>query len=692
MQFEVSYRAGSRRLAVGLTLTTALVSGGPVLAAGEFIDLGWIPGEVRSSEAYGVNGTGTIAVGTSVDAAAHSQAVRWDANGDLILLGTLGGRSSYATGVSLDGRRIVGTALNAADEYRAFLWTEGTGIRDIGTLGGSFSQGLGISADGGRVVGESANGVEARQPFLFIDGATTGVAGNIEMFALGLTPGGLTGSAQAISRNGSFATGYVWGQHDGQATIWALDGVEGGSSPVTGIGTLGGIHAEGLGISNDGRIVAGLSYDGNNDYRAFRWVDGEGMSDLGTLGGSEARAFALSADGSVVVGSAHDEDEINQAFRWTEATQMQSVSDWLAAAGVDMTDLNLTSAAGVSDTGDVVVGTMRSPEGDDLAYLARVSGEHAGVVDMAAYTSTLYQAGQIAYAGQHLSWTPMTGAHHRSLMDYPVGGNGGVCGWSMGDVARYSSGGRDGTIGLVEAGICGDFADNQVRAGLGLGTSHGRQALPLGGSAALDGRYVVGEIDYRPSDTDFILSLTGIYGAWSANFARAYANGAGVDLSSGSTDVQTALVRAKAEWRDAATLGATSFTPWGSFTLGTTHTGAFIETGGGFPAQFNAQTQTAIEGRLGVTATTALGTETTLKTTFEAVHRFDSTGGAVSGSVPGAFAFDLPATAHGQTWVRAGLDVDQKLGQNAVLSVSLHGATMGQDGDISGALGLHAGF
>lgn len=135
MQFEVSYRAGSRRLAVGLTLTTALVSGGPALAAGEFIDLGWIPGEVRSSEAYGVNGAGTIAVGTSVDAAAHSQAVRWDANGDLILLGTLGGRSSYATGVSLDGRRIVGTALNAADEYRAFLWTEGTGIRDIGTLG-----------------------------------------------------------------------------------------------------------------------------------------------------------------------------------------------------------------------------------------------------------------------------------------------------------------------------------------------------------------------------------------------------------------------------------------------------------------------------------------------------------------------------------------------------------------------------
>lgn len=697
MQFGVHYRAGRtgfRRLALGLAVTTALVPAALAQAEGELVDLGWISGEVRSSEAYGVNGAGTVVVGTSVDAAAHAVAVRWDAEGDLMALGTLGGRTSYATGVSLDGRRVVGTSTDQNDDYRAFLWTEGGGMRAIGTLGGSYSYATDISADGLRVVGTAEDGQGKDMPFLFIDGATTGIAGNPELFKLDLLAGGDSGRAEAISRNGSFATGYVWYDQDGEGAIWSLDGVAGGSSPVRGIGSLGGIHTAGTGISNDGRVVVGHSVNADNDKHAFRWVDGQGMADLGTLGGSESAAYALSADGAVAVGVAKDAGEMDVAFRWTEAGDMQSVGDWLAAAGVDMDGMLLTSASGVSDDGQVVVGTRRSIEGDDLAYLARVTPDKAGVIDIAAYTATLYQAGQLAYAGQHLSWLPLTGAHHRSLMDYPTASRdtGAFCGWATGDFARYGSGGRDAAIGLAEAGLCGDFADGQVRAGIGLGTSHARQALPLGGSAVLDGRYGVGEIDFRPADTAMIFSLTGVYGVWSADLRRAYGNGAGVDFSTGATRVQTALLRAKLEWRDALTLGTTGFSPWGAVTVGTTHVDGFAETGGGFPARFDAQDHVSVETRLGVTATTALGGSTVLKTGLEAVHRFDGQGGGVSGSVPGAFAFTLPAAGHGQTWLRAGVDLDQKLGGNAVLTVSLHGATSGQDGDVSGALGLHAGF
>ncbi|PZU88514.1 MAG: hypothetical protein DI528_04450 [Shinella sp.] len=55
------------------------------------------------------------------------------------------------------------------------------------------------------------------------------------------------------------------------------------------------------------------------------------------------------------------------------------------------------------------------------------------------------------------------------------------------------------------------------------------------------------------------------------------------------------------------------------------------------------------------------------------------------GQVVGLYGFDLGGGSFAETWVRAGADIDLKVTENAVISVSGHAATEGMDARISGA-------
>src|SRR5690606_28694140 len=157
--------------------------------------------------------------------------------------------------------------------------------------------------------------------------------------------------------------------------------------------------------------------------------------------------------------------------------------------------------------------------------------------------------------------------------------------------------------------------DGAVRAGLGVGKSHSWQGLGLGGSAALGGQYAIGEIDWKPADLPVILSATAMFGGWTADIARAYSNGAAVDVSRGRAAVDSSALRLRADWIGAARFGRTSLNPWASIGVGRVTRHAYTETGGAFPARFDAQTLHSTEARLGLTAVTQLSTDTTLSTT-----------------------------------------------------------------------------
>ncbi|ATN33107.1 hypothetical protein ACO34A_04730 [Rhizobium sp. ACO-34A] len=54
------------------------------------------------------------------------------------------------------------------------------------------------------------------------------------------------------------------------------------------------------------------------------------------------------------------------------------------------------------------------------------------------------------------------------------------------------------------------------------------------------------------------------------------------------------------------------------------------------------------------------------------------------GQVVGLYGFDLGGGSFAETWVRAGADIDLKVTENAVISLSGHAATEGMDAQISG--------
>jgi len=132
---------------------------------GQLQDLG-NPLGIEWSAAYGINEAGTI-VGDGELANGSFRGIIWSPNGNMTLLGTLGGTSSQATGINNDGE-VVGFASIASGYQHAFSMLDGL-MMDLGTLGGSSSYAYGVN-DSGEIVGYSWLADGAQHAFLYDDG------------------------------------------------------------------------------------------------------------------------------------------------------------------------------------------------------------------------------------------------------------------------------------------------------------------------------------------------------------------------------------------------------------------------------------------------------------------------------------------------------------------------------------------
>ena len=133
-------------------------------------------------------------------------------------------------------------------------------------------------------------------------------------------------------------------------TVYGCDSENLRSASFLGLGTLpSDVTSQGFGISADGLVVVGASFDDSNTPEAFRWMAQSGMVGLGTLP-NMLGSFAQSAnrDGSVIGGSSTFFDTL-VAFRWTEATGLERLTP---------PDAKLTAniATGISADGTVIVG------------------------------------------------------------------------------------------------------------------------------------------------------------------------------------------------------------------------------------------------------------------------------------------------------------------------------------------------
>ena len=704
-------RHEKRRLSISLLLlgTTALVTVPKAEAAGEILDHFTLSG-LALHEVVGLSSDGSMAAFNGYNDRNKPVAYHWNGERYADIGGLDRNVSTIALGISGDGSAVVGISLDPYSRSRAFRWTEADGIQDLGTLradGSGNAWAFDASRNGNVVVGMSYSDEPGdERAFAWIEGATGGVSQDGQMFMLEPFLGADRSGAHAVSADGNYAAGYSEVEDDvprRNAIRWEIGGLdEGGNASATYLGTLGGDASEAYDISDDGTVVVGTSeIDGTGTLHAFRWVEDEQMHDLGVLEGHrDSSAIAVSGDGNVVVGASHDVDGRAWAFRWDEAGGMVSVEDWLADNGVTVGGMRLARAQAVNGNGFVVAGAMEDEDGNERAYIARVTppdpGPHpepnpnpgSGLMDVEEYHRSLFSAAQVAHAGEFLTWLPMNGAHHRPLMAQGrIGRNG--CVWATGDLGFHAD--SDTGIGLAEVGACVDLVGGNVRAGLGVGHSRSWQSLHLDGTAELAGQYVIGELDWQPGGTPLLLSVTGMLGGWEADIRRAYTNGAATAYSDGATDVTGGAVRVRADWLGAAVIGNTSINPWASFAAGHTHVDGYTESGGPFPATFESQDLGLREARLGVTAVTQISEQSTFSATLEVAHR-GGTAPSASGSVPGIFDFNLGGGNKGETWARLGADFDHELTDNAALSLSTHVATDGRDPSLSGSVGFKASF
>jgi len=652
---------------------------------GSITDLGTLGGSFSSATAVSANGAAVVGWSrTGGDAADH--AFRW-MDGSMIDLGTLGGDYSYANAVSAEGGVVVGTSTTGSAP-RAFRWTQTDGMIDLGTLGGTYSTAIAVSADGAVVVGDGNTAASEDRAFRW-----TQADGMIDLGTLG----GNYSAAVALSADGGAVAGnsYITGNTAFHAFRWTqADG-------MVDLGTLGGSYSSAAAISADGRVVVGhANLAGDTTFHAYRWADGS-IADLGTLGGSYSYSYAVSADGSVVLGMSEIGGTTDtDLFRWTQAGGMQSVPAWLATAGVTLPSGWRLSDGGsdavMNADGSVLAGTGLDPDNQTRAWLARVGGAGTGILlDMVAFNATLAEAGSRAIQdGVVVTDLALYGSHHRTLLDNGLArraDSNGTCAWSTADAARQNN--TDTRMSLFEVGVCKDIAGiaKLTRVGVGVGQSWARQGWTLGGGAKYRGQYLVAEAA-SAFDNGVEASVLAYYARFDTDLRRHYLNGAAVDVSSASPDATSTAMRARLDWKDHIALAGLKLSPYLVYTRTETTLDAYTESGGAFPAAFDAITTCSTDLRLGITFDAVLSSAMTLKLSLEGAHRFESNVGAVNGQIIGLGSFNVPGRAVKQDWLRVILDLDYRLTQKSALTFSLKSATAGSDASWGGSLGYRVMF
>lgn len=670
--------AGTLPSLLAAALLLALAA--PAQAGGTFTVLGdfAIPASMWYSQALGVSADGSTAVGAAgLGDTPGTDAFRWTASGGMQDLGNLGGSNSAATGVSSDGSVVAGWSYVAGNAYyRAFVWTSGSGMLDLGTLGGTGSSASSISSDGTTVAGWANISSGAYHAFTWTSGGG--------MQDLG-TLGGTNSDARGLSANGSVVVGVSdTGGGSSHAFRWTSAG------GMADLGTLGGTTSQASSTSADGSVVVGFANVSSGNNHAFIWTGAGGMADLGLLaGGTYSLANGVSGDGKVVVGYGDDSGGLDNAFRWTQSTGMQTVEQWLAAAGVTLpVGLALTTATATNSDGSVVVGYGNNLHGNTEAWLARVSALGSGFMNVSDYTPTLARNGDVPRMGIDLASLTLFGVHHRPLMD--SGLPAGKCGWATADAGHSDI--YDTDRQLTEVGACSDLADDRWRVGAGLGASWSRQGFSYGGEGKYNGNYLYAEADYAPESRRWIASVSAMYSNWNTTISRGYLNGGSNDRSTGSPDATGWSLRARMDWKDLARLGAFAVSPFAAVTHTVSHLDAYTETGGGFPARFNAQDWSSDEVRVGTVLQKALSPATDLRLNLEAANRLDGSGPGVSGQVLGLFSFSYAGADVKSTWLRAMAEVDHRLSDKSLISANINAASSGEDPSWGASIGYKRAF
>lgn len=240
-------------------------------------------------------------------------------------------------GMSADGRTVLFKVTNDAinsGTAQPLLWDGRTATLISMPSPGAPMAVNGLSADGTAIIGSVQQGIT--HGWIWKSG---------QWIDLGSLDPAQPSYGNGISGDGSVATGV---SYDANGNPHAFFWNSGGMSDIT---PFGATNSYGSKVSRDGSTIIG-GYDNAGPVYAFRWQNGSSV-DLGNLGGDGTWATLVNFDGSVVAGystTASNGLGESHSFRWTQGN---GIAD-LNIAGQD----NSTPNA-MDRLGETIVGSYR---------------------------------------------------------------------------------------------------------------------------------------------------------------------------------------------------------------------------------------------------------------------------------------------------------------------------------------------
>jgi hypothetical protein len=366
-------------------LVTAALAGSCLSTFAAAADLRFVPvpftNQIASSE--GLSGDGSVVVGWTRQGN-DVAALRWSrVTGYTFLAPPPRDFSAYAQGVNFDGSVIVGDS-----ESTGVVWASSSAFAPAAA---------GVADDVIDVSGDGAVRITRTQ--IFASGSWSSPSAppsTLESPQFNAVSGNgakVVGTGAFRVETGSGYGGPVFTNFDRMFTY------ERGTGSYTVVQPIADYeYITGVAISADGRVTVGACSDeeGTLATTAVRSVDGGSAVSIGSLAaGTSSTAADVSADGSVIVGTSN-----NEAFVWTAALGMRSIKTVLTSSGVDLTGWTLQGAKAVSDSGQIIMGFGKDPQGRTRSWVADLSAVCTSVPSSITTTITpVAQEGQADGAG-----------------------------------------------------------------------------------------------------------------------------------------------------------------------------------------------------------------------------------------------------------------------------------------------------
>lgn len=689
-----------------------------------------MPSGTVSSVAHAVNADGSVIVG-EYQTAISTNAFRWTATAGISYdIGTLPGSSdARGVAVSADGSVIAaesrfvvytpfdevedrisdgdtsssfptfqneipfgGDGMIAVDEWRGFRWNATTGVmQPLGAIGGSgSSRPYAMNADGSVIVGAAHSG--SRQRGFRWTEATGMVSVEHWLRSNGVTVlADFTLTATGVSADGNIIVGQTRNNTPYIARIVLAD--TGTSGPST---TLDDVDASASGdTGNGGRQPRGIDLtsgsgtltptptssgsSASSSSSSTSSTSSTSASPSGSSSPSTSPATTTSspapAAGESPVAAAPAPSSAAPTVNESHAASTPPPASTAPAAGESHAASAPPPASAAPVAGASHVASV-PPIASAVTTGRSVLPARSGIIDLDQYASTL-AARPNAGVGLAIANTVVEGAHGapmRSLLEP------GQQSFSIVSDIGYNDG-RDaaGGFGIADIGY-GIGLEGGATARISFGGLHDQRDIHTGGAFTEKGFYIAPEISLPVAGTLYA-TIGGYYAPGRMSIERGYLNGGAMDYSRGETDLDVWAAKLRFDWLDAFSIGEWNLTPYAGVTYAKAKMGAYAETGGAFPAHFDASGEQSTIIRAGLDGVTDLSDSIRILARAEAVYRLEKKTATTTGVIDGLMGFSFAGQDIDHFWLRGGLGAEFDVA-GGTASLNLNVTSEGGDPDL----------